>query len=249
MGFRSLALSAGVLLLLLLALGGVARADDIEQLQREVTAAENTYKEAIRAETRAAESLKDNLEKQKSASDAEKARLKSEAVKLDEAARKAGAARMQAAETLADKRGALRAEASKVAEEQITAQGDANNRTRKAGEALGTWSAALGALPGVPTKTDTSSVADPAVCAAIKQDDKARFNAYISWAGGEQSRLDTEIKRAENLIKNDAKFAGADGHKRLMDEAKSLKSTLENRKKDVGELLKTARERLASLDR
>ncbi len=133
-----------------------------------------------------------------------------------------------------------------MAEEQISAAGDTNARTKRAGEAVEIWKNALQDLPAVPVVRDTSKE-DDVVAAAIKKDDKAQLSEYVKWARDEQSRVDTEIKRAENLVKNEEKFKGADGCARLLNDSKAMQQKLESRRDKLKDDQKTAQERINSL--
>jgi len=252
MAFKSLAHKAAVLVALLFlafSVGVTVHADEIERLKGEVKSLEQSLQEAETAETEANKKVKENQRLQKDAKGEEKERLKAEGLKLAEAVRTAGNNRTRAAVSLAGKRSELRGEASKVAEEQITAAGDTNTRAKKAGDALSTWSAALGdRVPTPPVSRDTSKM-DPSEAAEAKRDDKARLQEFVDWADKEKERLDTEIARADSLVKNENKFSGADAHDRLLNESKNLKSTLDTRKKNVDSQLRAAKEALRALER
>lgn len=247
MAYRNLVLSFTLLAAMLLACAGAPiRADELDDLKKAVEKSAGEFASAEKSERAALKKIEDNNTQQKKAQGEELQRLKSEAIELKSKAREATNARLQAERALASKRSELRSEASKVAEEQISAAGDTNARAKRAGEAVEIWKNALQDLPAVPSLRDTSKE-DPDVAAAIKKDDKGQLSEYLKWAKDEQSRVETEIKRAENLVKNEEKFKGADGCARLMSESKSMQEKLESRRDKLKDDQKTAQERASSL--
>ncbi len=247
MAYRNLVLSLTLLAAMLLAcVGAPIRADELDDLKKAVEKSAGEFTAAEKSERAALKKIEDNNAQQKNAAGDALQRLKSEAIELKAKAREATSARLQSERALASKRSELRSEASKVAEEQISAAGDTNARTKRAGEAVEIWKNALQDLPAVPVVRDTSKE-DDVVAAAIKKDDKAQLSEYVKWARDEQSRVDTEIKRAENLIKNEEKFKGADGCARLLNDSKAMQQKLESRRDKLKDDQKTAQERINSL--
>jgi hypothetical protein len=232
--------------MLLACAGAPIRADELDDLKKAVETSAGEFTTAEKAERAALKKIEENNTQQKKAQGDELQRLKSEAIDLKSKAREATNARLAAERALASKRSELRSEASKVAEEQINAAGETNARAKRAGEAVEIWKGALQDLPAVPSVRDTSKE-DDVVAAAIKKDDKAQLSDYVKWAKDEQTRVDTEIKRAENLVKNEEKFKGADGAARLLSESKSMQEKLESRRDRLKGDLKTAQERISSL--
>lgn len=230
----------------------VLNADDLDDLKNAVADAQSELAKSDKAEKDTLKEIGENNAAQKKARDAGKndeyQRLKSRGIELKTNLSKATNARQQAERNLATKRGALRKEASKVAEEQIGAQGDANSRAKRAGDAVDTWKEALGALLTPPEIRKCEGLDDDEA-KAQKQDDKQRLSDFIAWAGAEKANVETEIKRAEALVKAEDKFKGADAQARLINDAKSLKSTLESRNRDLNSSMKTAQERLRTLEK
>lgn len=234
-------------LLMLFAPGAVA-ADDLDDLKSAVSDAEKEFVAADKAERAAFKKVSDNNAAQKNAQGAELQRLKSEAVDLKTEARNATNKRLQTQRTLALKRAALRKEASKVAEEQVSGSGDVNARVKRAGEALEIWKNALGELLTPPEVRKCEGL-DDVEAAAQKRDDKQRLEDYVTWASAEKSNVETELKRAQAIVKGEAALKGADGHARMLSDAKTLSETLESRKSSVEGYLKTAKDRLKSLEK
>lgn len=240
-----------VLFALILALGvwpPVAHADDLDDLKTAVSDAEKEFSKAEEAERAAHKKIAENNSAQKRAQGEELQRLKSAAVELKSTWRAAESTRMKTERTLATKRGELRKEASKVAEEQLSAKGDVNSRAKRAGEALETWRAAMGELLAAPEVRKTEGL-DDAEANAQKQDDKQRLRDFISWAETEKSNIETETKRAEALVKGEDKFKGADGQARLLNDCKQLKSDLESRKSSIEKSIKAAHSSLKTLEK
>jgi hypothetical protein len=251
---RRSSLVAALLVLVLAAMLGpsVLQADDLDDLKNAVADSQSELAKSDKAERDILKEISENNAAQKKAKDAGKdeeyQRLKSRGIELKTSLSKTTTSRQQAERNLANKRGALRKEASKVAEEQIGAQGDANSRAKRAGDAVEIWKEALGELL-VPPEIRKGEGLDDDEMKAQKQDDKQRLNDFITWAGTEKANIETEIKRAEALVKAEDKFKGADAQARLMNDAKSLKGTLETRNRQLSSSVKTAQERLRSLEK
>jgi phage protein D len=253
MAYKNLVLSFTLLAAMLLACAGAPmHADELDNLSEAVTKAETEYSEAEKTEKSAQKKTEENASAQKRAKDAgddkEYQRLKSDGVDLKSKLRDATNARLQAERALASKRSELRREASKVAEEQITANGDTNSRAKRAGDALELWNSSLKDLLPVPVLTSTKDM-DDAQIKATRQDDKARLKDYETWAEGEKSTCETEQSRADSLVKNEAKFKGADAHDRLLKESKALKEKLDKRLDALKSSMETAQKRLRSLEK
>lgn len=253
MAYRNLVLSFTLLAAMLLACAGAPmHADDLDDLNKAVTTAEQAFNDAVKADNAAQKKTEENARAQKKAKDAgddkEYQRLKSDGVDLKSKWREATSARLQSERNLAAKRAELRREASKVAEEQISAKGDTNARAKRAGDAVELWSNALKDLLPVPQVRDTKGL-DDVEAAAQKQDDKSRLKDFVSWAESEKTNCQTELKRADNLVKNEDKFKGADAHDRLHNESKKLKETLEKRVSSLDSSIESAQTRLRALEK
>lgn len=227
-------------------------ADDLDDLKDAVETAQTELAKAERAEKAVLKEIEANNADQKKAADAgkkdEEKRLKSKGVELKSSLNSATKKREEAAQKLAGKQSDLRKEASKVAEEQINAKDDANARTKRAGEAIEVWKAALGGLLSPPEIRKCDDLDDEEI-RAQKQDDKQRLKDFISWADSEKSNVETEIKRAEALVKGEDKFKGADGQARLLNDCKQLKSDLESRKSSIEKSIKAAHSSLKTLEK
>lgn len=248
-GLKSrIGLSLAFVLVFLLAAAQPIRADDFDDLKSAVSEAETEFSKAEKAERAAFKKIDENNAAQRTAQGDELQRLKTTAVELKAAWRSTENSLIKARRSLATKRGELRKEASKVAEEQISAQGDVNSRAKRAGDAVDVWKEALGELLAPPEIRKCEGLDDDEA-KAQKQDDKKRLNDFVSWASTEKSNVEIEFKRAEALVKGEDKFKGADAQARLINDAKSLKGTLDSRNRELSSAVKTAQERLRSLEK
>ena len=240
-----------ILLVCLLAVFAAATAyaaPDYKQLKEDITALTKNVNEVAEASTQAEKALTANREAQAKASGSDLANLKRDARTLARAAGEKADALTEAQQKLADKQGELRSTAAAHAVKQLSAAGNIEDRVGEANNALADWKEALGALPKVPALRPLDGIADPDEQGAIRRQDKKVLEAFDKWAGAEEDRIDKEIKQATSLVDGHAKFKDSqDGGKVVIELAKSMKKTLEARKKDVGQLRKTAQDRIKAI--
>lgn len=230
-------------LLLLLLLAGVAHAD-VEQLKRDIETLNKQLEQAQQKQADAEAALAENLKAQAGASGKDLERLKAGARSLARTAHNEAENAKGAERNLAAKQSDLRKEASENAANQITAKGDTELRVRTARTAVGDWRGAIGAIPTAPKPRDLSDVPEDDR-AAFRRTDAERLRSYEAWADLELTRIDNEISAADKLIAWDV-AAVKDGDK-LNSEARSLKISLESRRKSVRsakDAAKTTREAL-----
>lgn len=244
----SLARSALVLLLVLCA-GVSAHAEpDYKSLKDDIRKLEKTVQDARTARTDADRKLSENRTAQKNASGAELANLKKQARALARTAGEKADALNDAQQKLANKQGELRSTAAGHAVKQLSAQGNIEDRVGEALNALDDWRNALGTLPEVPSFRSLDGIEDPDEQLSIRKQDKKTLEAFVTWADAEQSRIDKEVKQVQEIIDAKPKLAASkDGGTELVKGAEKLKKTLDERKKKVGDLRKTAQDRIKTI--
>ena len=235
-------------LLAIAASGSVFSDPDYKTLKDDIKKLEQTVKTALTARTEADKKLNDNRRAQRNAGGAALAKLKKEARSLAKTAGEKADALNKAQQELANKQGELRSTAASHAVKQLAAKGNINNRVGEASNAVDDWRGALGTLPEVPQLRSLDGINDPAEQASIRKQDKTALESYVKWADGEESRVDKEIKQVQQIIDAEPTLkASEDGGKMLVSDAKSLKKTLESRKKKVGDLRKSANDRIKGI--
>lgn len=230
------------LLSVLCAAGSALAQDNFKDLRREVTQLEEKLAEAEKALSEISRKVDDNARAQsQAAANAPKdlPALKAEGLKLRGQATSAQETRDKARAALAAKQGDLRAAASKHCVDQLAAAGNLNVRLQEIVRALDTWKSTLGVLPVVPALRDTTGL-DPEARRATLEGDRARLKEFDAWAAGEETRLGTEIDRADTLIAGEKLVKDADNGPLMVKQSKELKETLKERQKTVANHRKQA---------
>ncbi len=244
---RTLQLVSALLLCLCAAATSFAQdaRNNFKEVKEQVASLERALTTAETAEREAARKLADNEAAQQK--DPNNQALKREGRTLAVDADSKAEATRTARRNLAAKRGELRESASSHAVKQLTATGNLNTRVTEAKFALDDWKAALNELPEPPVARDTSRLKDPDEIAAVRKTDRQRLSDYEAWAAGEDKRIATELKRAEQMVGADKQFQDADDLALVINTAKDIKTTLETRRKSLDAHRKTAKDRLAAL--
>jgi dsDNA-specific endonuclease/ATPase MutS2 len=215
---------------------------DYKELKAEIQKLEKAVENARKERNDADAKLAENLKAQEKAKGEELTALKKTATGLRDTAKQKADALSSAVQNLAAKQGELRETAAAHAVKQLSDAGDIDVRVGEATNALNDWRAALGSLPEVPPLL-SEGIEDIDDRMIARKDDKRKLEAYEKWAGAEEARIDKEIKQAKELVDGESTWkASNDGGAAVTSTAKSLKTTLETRKKDVGELRKSAKE-------
>lgn len=234
----------GLILACMFAFGGTVSAEpDYKELKAEIRKLEKSVEDAATARKEADSKLADNRAAQKNANGDELKKLKKAGNELANTAGQKAEALSSAQQSLASKQAELREAAASHAVKQLTDGAAIEKRVGEADTAVKDWENALGTLPPVPQLRPLEGIDDEAVQDAIRAQDKKSLEAFDKWAAGEETRVDKELKQAQEVIDGDAKWKTSnDGADELMDAAKALKSKLETRKKDLGELRKSAKD-------
>ncbi|MBZ0137866.1 MAG: hypothetical protein K8I27_16010 [Planctomycetes bacterium] len=220
---------------------------DYKTLKDDIKKLEKTVQDARSERADADKKLTENRQAQKKPG-ADLAALKKEATTLARTAGEKADALNDAQQKLASKQGELRGTAASHAVAQLSAAGSIDDRVGEATNALDDWRGALGSLPEVPQLRSLDGNEDPEVQASIRKQDKKALESFVGWTDGEESRIDTEIKQVKQIIDAKPKLVGSeDGGASLVSDAESLKKTLEDRKKRVVELRKTAQDRIKGI--
>lgn len=234
---------------LALCASGVVFADpDYKTLKDDIKKLEKSVADARSERTEADKKLADNRRAQKNAGGAALANLKKEARGLAKTAGEKADALSEAQQKLANKQGELRSTAASHAVKQLSAAGNIDDRVGEATNALTDWKGALGSLPDVPTLRSLDGIDDPAEQMSIRKQDKKALESFVSWADGEEARIEKEIKQCKEIVDAKSKLVESkDGGAELVSDAEALKKTLEDRKKKVGDLRKTAQDRIKGI--
>ncbi|MBK8205469.1 MAG: hypothetical protein IPK87_01625 [Planctomycetes bacterium] len=216
------------LLVAVLCLGAVSA--DMQQLKRDIDALKTEVTEAQAKQSQADKALRENLDAQKTAQGKDLEALKQSAQALARTAYRTSEDARAAAQKLAAKQGELRNEASEQAAKQVSAAGALDGRVDSARTAIADWKAAVGEIPRAPQARDLAGIpADDRD--AFRKTDISRLKDYESWAEAELKRIDNEVKAADKLA--GWNVAAAKNGASLTSEAKSLKTSLEARRKSV----------------
>ncbi len=208
---------------------GVVNAD-MQQLKRDIDGLKKEVAEAQSKQSQADKALRDNLNAQKSAQGKDLEALKQEAQALARTAYRSTEDARAATQKLAAKQGELRNEASNQAVAQVSAAGALDGRVDSARTAITDWKAAIGEIPRAPQARDLTGIpADDRD--AFRKTDISRLKDYESWAESELKRIDSEVKAADKLA--GWNVAAAKNGASLTSEAKSLKTSLDARRKSV----------------
>lgn len=208
---------------------GVVNAD-MQQLKRDIEALRKEASEAQSKQEQADKALRENLDAQKTAQGKDLEALKQSAQALARTAYRTSEDARAAAQKLAARQGELRNEASEQAARQVSAAGALDGRVDSARTAIADWKAAIGEIPRAPQARDLSGIpADDRD--AFRKTDISRLKDYESWADAELKRIDNEVKAADKLA--GWNVAAAKNGASLTSEAKSLKTSLEARRKSV----------------
>jgi hypothetical protein len=239
----------GLILACLFAFGGtVSAAPDYKELKAEIKKLEKSVDDAGKERRDADSKLADNLAAQKKAQGKELEKLKDAGKELAKTAGQKAEALATAQQNLDAKQAELRAAAAAHAVRQLTDAGTIETRVGEATTAVADWAGALGALPQVPPLRPLDDIDDPELQDAVRAQDKKALEAFEKWASGEETRTEKEIKQVKEIVDGESKWkTSKDGGKELIDAAKALKEELETRKKDLGDLRKTAKDRLRQI--
>ena len=229
--------------------GGVVFADpDYKTLKDDIKKLEKSVQDARKERSTADKNLADNRRPQKSANAAELKALKREARGLAATAGEKADVLNDTQQKLANKQAELRSTAAAHAVKQISAQGRIDDRVGEATNAVDDWKGALGSLPEVPQLRALDGIDDPEERRSVRTQDKKALEGFVSWADGETTRIDKEIKQVQEIINAKPKLvASKDGGKELVADAESLKKTLDARKKQVGDLKKSAQDQIKQI--
>lgn len=227
--------------LLTLAAGGVVRAEpDYKALKQDIKKLEDSLNEAAREARDADKKVADNnteIKKAQQAGDqALEKKLKTTGTSLAKQAGDAAKKLREAERSLANKHGELRAAAAKHAVAQLTAAGGLDARVKEARGALADWRDAIGVLPVVPETNKLEGITEPETRQVAIKQLKAQLNDFDSWVSDEEKRIATELKQADELINAESKLKDAKDGPALIKSAKELKSELDERKIQLGEL-------------
>jgi hypothetical protein len=241
-------LRVAVIFAALFALCGVVRADpDYKELKAEIKKLEQSVDAARKERNDADSKLTDNRAAQKNANGQQLAALKKAAIDLAAKAGEKADALAAAQQNLAEKQGELRETAAAHAINQISDAATIEKRVGEAQSAIEDWRAALGSLPEVPDLRPLDGI-EPDDQPAVRKQDKKTLEAFEKWATGEESRVIKEQRQAKDLVDAEPKWKTSnDGGKELLAAARGLTETLEQRKKDLAELRKTAKARLKQI--
>lgn len=208
---------------------GVVNAD-MQQLKREIEVLQKEVSDAQSKQSEADKALRENLDAQRTAQGKDLEALKQKAQTLARNAFRLTENVREARQKLAGKQGELRNEASSQAVNQVSAGGDLGGRVDSARAAIADWKAAIGEIPQAPQARDLTGIpADDRD--AFRKTDISRLKDYESWAEAELKRIDNEVKAADKLA--GWNVATAKNGASLTSEAKSLKTSLEARRKSV----------------
>ncbi|MBX3475272.1 MAG: hypothetical protein KF754_12880 [Planctomycetes bacterium] len=222
--------------------------EQFKQLRRDISELTSKLNEAESALSEANRKISENQKAQDDAKNdpARLNALKTEGTRLRAAADTAQDNRNSARARLASKQGEMRGTASKHAADQVTGAGNLNVRVNEIRIAIDAWNEALGALPVLPALRNTAGL-DPDTKRATLAGDKARLTDLDNWAAAEESRLKTELERADSLINFEPQVKGLDDGPVMVESSKQLKKTLQERQKKVGELRNQAAELMKKL--
>lgn len=255
MACRNLHSLARLLLTCLLTLavcGAVSAEPDYKALKQDIKKLEDSLNDAAReardADTKVADNNREILKAQQAGDAALENKLKTTGTTLAKQAGDAAKKLREAERALASKQGDLRAAAARYAVAQLTAAGSLDDRVKEARTALGDWTGAIGTLPLVPETDKLKGITDPEVKAAAAKQLKSQLNDFDSWVNAEEKRIDTELKQVNELIKAESKLKPAKDGAALVSSAKSLKTELDERKIQLGELRDAVKDRLKTLN-